>query len=75
MADDGSGDWIEKADKGFKQKGSEGSFGRATQSKINAAKRKGGVFAKKAVFAQNMKGLAADRKRLRKRTPGKSAQI
>lgn len=50
--------WIQKAVAGMKKKGTLGSFGKATSSKIAAAKKQGGAMAKKAVFAQNMKKIA-----------------
>lgn len=50
--------WIQKAREGMEEKGSLGSFGKATPSKIAAAKKKGGVAEKKAVFAENMKKIA-----------------
>jgi len=51
--------WIQKARQRMKKKGSEGSFGKATEKKIAAAKKKGGKAEKKAIFAQNMKKIAA----------------
>ena len=53
--------WIQKAREEMEGKGSVGSFGKATPSQIKAAKAKGGVMEKKAVFAQNMKRIAAKR--------------
>lgn len=47
----------------MEQKGSVGSFGRATASKIAAGKARGGVAKKKAVFAENVKRFAARRRR------------
>lgn len=58
--------WIQKADERMKVKGTKGKFGKATKKKIAAAKHKGGVEAKRAVFAQNMKKIAKKRK-MRKR--------
>ena len=46
----------------MEEKGSVGSFGKATPSKIAAAKKKGGVTEKKAVFANNMRKIAAKHK-------------
>lgn len=63
------GKWIQAADERMKAKGTKGSFGKATPKKIAAAKKKGGKAAKKAVFAENMKKLAAKRKG--KRAAGK----
>jgi len=58
-----AGKWIQKATARMKKKGTLGSFGKATESKIAAGKKAGGKQAKKAVFAQNMKRIAAKRKR------------
>ena len=58
-----AGKWIQKATAKMKKKGTLGSFGKATESKIAAGKKAGGKQAKKAVFAQNMKRIAAKRKR------------
>jgi hypothetical protein len=55
--------WLQKARKRMEEKGTVGSFGKATPSKIAAAKKKGGVMAKKAVFAQNMKAIAKRRRK------------
>lgn len=46
--------WIQKATEKMKSKGTLGSFGKATPSKIARAKREGGKMEKKAVFAQNV---------------------
>lgn len=46
--------WIEKAVSGMKKKGTLGSFGKATSSKIAHAKKEGGVMAKKAQFVENV---------------------
>jgi len=51
--------WIQKATAKMKKKGTLGSFGKATSKKIAAAKKKGGKAEKKAIFAQNMKKIAA----------------
>ena len=59
--------WIQKATARMKKKGTLGSFGKATSKKIRSAKKKGGKMKKKAVFAQNMKKIAAKRKRKGKR--------
>jgi hypothetical protein len=53
--------WIQKASDKMEEKGTKGSFGKATTKKIAAAKKKGGKEAKKAVFAQNMKKMAKKR--------------
>lgn len=47
--------WIQKATKKMEQKGTLGSFGKATPKKIAAGKKAGGAEAKKAIFAQNVK--------------------
>ena len=54
--------FIQKAVARMKQKGTLGSFGKATSKKIAAGKRAGGVQKKKAVFAENMKKIAQKRK-------------
>jgi len=56
-------DFIKKATDKMKKKGTLGSFGKATEKKIDAAKAKGGKAEKKAVFAENMKKIAAKRKK------------
>ena len=57
------GKWIQKATAKMKKKGTLGSFGKATSKKIASAKKKGGLAKKKAIFAQNMKKIAARQKR------------
>lgn len=57
--------WLQKARKSMEKKGTVGKFGRATSKKIAAGKRAGGVRKKEAVFAQNMKRIAAKRKKSR----------
>jgi len=59
--------WIQKATERMKEKGTVGKFGKATPKKIATMKRKGGKAEKEAVFAQNMKKIAAKRKRGTKR--------
>lgn len=54
--------WIQEADKEMDLKGTKGSFGKATSKKIARAKRKGGKEKKRAVFAANMKKIAARRR-------------
>lgn len=44
--------WMEHAAERMKSKGTVGSFGKATPSKIAAAKKKGGKQAQKANFAK-----------------------
>ena len=55
--------WIQKATARMKAKGTLGSFGKATPKKIARMKRKGGLSERKAVFADNMRKIAAKRKR------------
>jgi len=61
--------WIKSATDKMKKKGTLGSFGKATPGKIAHAKKLGGKQKKKAVFAQNMRRIAAKHKRksIRKR--------
>lgn len=56
-----SSNFIQKATERMKRKGTIGSFGKATYSKIARAKKEGGVMKKKAIFAQNMKKIAEKR--------------
>ena len=53
--------WIQAATAKMKAKGTLGSFGKATPSKIAHAKKEGGLMEKKAVFAENMKKIAGHR--------------
>src|SRR5215468_772962 len=53
--------FIQKAVARMEEKGTVGSFGRATPGKIARAKRHGGKEAKKAIFAANMKKIAQRR--------------
>lgn len=55
--------WIQKATRRMKRKGTVGAFGKATTKKIAAAKRKGGLAKKRAVFAENMRKISRRRKR------------
>jgi hypothetical protein len=66
MAKKRKGKWIQKATAKMKRKGTLGKFGKATSKKIAAAKRKGGKAEKRAVFAENMKKIAAKHKRHKK---------
>ena len=63
MAAKKSKKWLQKAVSNMESKGTIGSFGKATPSKIAKAKAKGGKMAKKAVFAQNMKAIAKKHKK------------
>lgn len=58
-------EWLQDAKEEMKRKGTLGSFGKATPGKIAKAKKLGGKMKKKAVFAQNMKAIAAKRRRKR----------
>lgn len=51
--------WIQAATERMKEKGTLGAFGKATAKKIAAGKKKGGLAAKRAVFAQNMKRISS----------------
>jgi|WetSurMetagenome_2_1015567.scaffolds.fasta_scaffold1307237_2 hypothetical protein len=62
-----AGKWIQKAAASFERKGTKGAFGKATPSKIAAGKAKGGLAAKRAIFAQTMARFA-------KRKKGRSAE-
>lgn len=54
--------WIQSATKKMEKKGTVGAFGKATPKKIAAAKKEGGLEEKRAIFAQNMKKIAAKKK-------------
>jgi hypothetical protein len=54
--------FIQKAVAKMKQKGTIGKFGKATEKKIAAGKKAGGVKKKEAVFAENMKKISARHK-------------
>lgn len=56
------GRWIQKASERMERKGTKGAFGKATEKKISKAKKKGGLAKKRAVFAENMKRIAAKRR-------------
>lgn len=47
----------------MEEKGSVGSFGKATKKKIARGKKKGGKAAKKAAFAETAKKIAGKRKK------------
>jgi len=59
------GKWMQAARESMEKRGTVGSFGKATRSKIAAAKRKGGLAKRKAVIAENFKRAAQHRKRKR----------
>ncbi len=56
-----SRDFIQNATNKMKAKGTIGAFGKATPGKISAAKAKGGLQKKRAVFAENMKNISSKR--------------
>ena len=58
-----AGKWIQGAREEMERKGTVGKFGKATRGKISKAKTKGGKAKKEAVFAENMKRIAAKRKK------------
>lgn len=59
---DEGGKWIQGATEKMKEKGTLGSFGKATEKKISRDKKLGGKMKKKAVFAENMKHIAEKHK-------------
>lgn len=63
--------WIQAAEKEMERKGTKGKFGKATKKKIAAGKKRGGKWKKRAVFASNMRKIAA--KHRGKRTARKRA--
>jgi hypothetical protein len=50
--------WIQKAEKSMEKRGTIGSFGPATKSNIAEGKAAGGLEARRANFAQNMRRIA-----------------
>ena len=52
------GNWIQSAVTKMKKKGTLGAFGKATANKIAKARKQGGLMAKRANFAANMKKIA-----------------
>ena len=61
------GKWIQSATRTMRKKGTLGAFGRATSKKIARGKQRGGLAKKRAVFAQNMKRIAARHRGKRRR--------
>lgn len=61
-----AGKWIQKATSRMKKKGTIGTFGKATSKKIAKGKKQGGIMKKRAVFAENMKRIARNRKKRKK---------
>lgn len=57
--------WIQSAREEMQRKGTVGKFGKATRKKISRAKKHGGKEKKRAVFADNMRKIAAKRKKKR----------
>lgn len=53
-----AGKWIQKAVAKMKKKGTVGAFGKATAVKIKSGLKKGGLAAKRANFAKNMKKIS-----------------
>ena len=58
-----AGKWIQKAESSMERKGTVGAFGKATPKKIARAKAHGGLEAKRATFAENMRKIAHKRHR------------
>ncbi len=54
--------WISEAREEMAEHGTVGAFGKATKKKISAGKKAGGLQAKRATFAANMKKIAARKK-------------
>lgn len=57
--------WMEHAKERMEEKGTVGSFGKATKKKIASGKKAGGKRKKKAIFAQNAKKAAHKKSRKR----------
>lgn len=55
--------FIQKAVARMKEKGTLGSFGKATPSKIARAKKEGGEMEKKAIFAENVEHKGKKKKK------------
>ena len=58
--------WMEDAEKRMEEKGTKGSFGKATSKKIAAGIKKGGKQKKKALFAKAAVGVANKRKGIKR---------
>ena len=54
--------WLGKAAASMKKRGTTGAFGKATAKKISKGMKAGGLQKKRAVFAKNMKAIAAKHK-------------
>jgi hypothetical protein len=59
--------WIQSATAEMERKGTLGKFGKATSKKIAAGKRRGGKAKKRAIFAENMRRIAAKHRRQKSR--------
>jgi hypothetical protein len=55
--------WLHKAAASMKRRGTEGSFGPATEANIKAGLAAGGKRAKKAAFAKAVRTIARKRKK------------
>jgi hypothetical protein len=53
---------LQAAAESFRRRGTEGAFGPATKANIARGKAAGGLQKKRAIFAENMRKLAARRK-------------
>ena len=62
MAKRSKGKWLQAARARMEKKGTVGAFGPATAKNIARGKRAGGLEKKRAVFAANMRKIAARRK-------------
>jgi hypothetical protein len=54
--------WIQHAENSMDERGTKGAFGKATPSKIAEGKAEGGLQAKRANFAANMRKIASRHK-------------
>lgn len=57
------GSWIQKATAKMKKKGTLGSYGKSTAKKNKKNIAKGGKLGKKAQFAENMRKIAAKKRK------------
>ena len=62
MARRRGGRWLQAARESMEKRGTVGAFGKATPKKIARGLREGGIQAKRAQFAKNMKAMAARRR-------------
>jgi hypothetical protein len=63
MARRDKGSWLAEARDRMEKKGTVGKFGPATAKKIARGKKAGGIQKKRAVFAANMRKIAAKHRR------------